>query len=254
MDDMNIATRQRLLALNQEFYATVAEPFNQTRMDWPAGMVKLLSIIPHGHEGSPVQVADIGCGNGRFACMLDSRGVLCIYTGVDADEQLLALARKHTANLRHTQVRFVQADIARPGWSQLLNAPPAGFDAVVCLATLQHIPGYGLRSQVVRELTQLMATDGLLILSAWQFLTSERFVARQIDWHTIGVRAEEVEPGDALLPWKQGQFAIRYVHQIDAAEIERLAAEVGLDLVELFRADGKEGNLNLYGIFKQVAI
>jgi len=54
--------------------------------------------------------------------------------------------------------------------------------------------------------------------------------------------------GDALLPWNQGAHAIRYVHHLDLAEIEQLMTSCGLRVINSFRADGKEGNLNLFVI------
>jgi 2-polyprenyl-3-methyl-5-hydroxy-6-metoxy-1,4-benzoquinol methylase len=246
------ATRQRLLALNRHFYATVAEPFDQSRRAWPPGKRRLLALLPHGDEAQPLRVADIGCGNGRLACMLASRGTPVDYVGVDADPTLLALARAHCAGLTHVRAHFVQADLAAPGWVQALDRVHT-FDVVACLATLQHLPGFDLRAAVVRDLTGLMAPGGFMALSAWQFLTSERFVAKQVAWAAVGMDAAMVELGDALLPWQQGGYAVRYVHQIDLAELTELAAGAGLALVDHFYADGKEGNLNLYALLRVTA-
>ena len=86
---------------------------------------------------------------------------------------------------------------------------------VVCLSTLQHMPGSELRVCVLQSLAKLLVAGGRLAVSAWQFLTSPRLAARQIEWDGCGRGWADVEPGDALLPWKQDVYAVRYVHQID---------------------------------------
>jgi hypothetical protein len=44
--------------------------------------------------------------------------------------------------------------------------------------------------------------------------------------------------------------ALRYVHQLDLDEVRTLAADAGLRLLDTFRADGKEGNLNLFALLR----
>jgi SAM-dependent methyltransferase len=194
-----------------------------------------------------VQVADIGCGNGRFALMLESLARPIAYTGVDGNRSLLALAEKQTKDLSLVETRFLEADLSDAHWTDRIEAPDA-YDLVVCLATMQHLPGYELRADVMADLASLLKPDGLLAVSAWQFLESERFRNRVVDWHEIGLNDDDVESCDALLPWKQGSFALRYVHQIDENELTSLAADAGMTIRETYRADGKEGNLNLYAI------
>ncbi len=245
---MDEEIRQRLLELNRQFYARVAAPFDATRRGWPPG---LLAIVPHLREGikeRPLTVLDVGCGNGRLARLLEHQGLECRYTGVDGCSQLLERAREQTQGLCRVTVALHPVDLADPGWAQGLD--PRGYHVVVCLATLQHLPGEDLRARVVADLARLARRR--VILSCWQFLDSPRFAARCLDWSQVGIPAQAVEPGDALLPWRQAVEAIRYVHQVDAAELRRLARGAGLSLRALFRADGREGNLNLYAILEPV--
>jgi len=247
---MKPSVQQRLLELNRTFYAQVATDFDQTRAGLPLGWQQLASFLPPGTPEKPLTVLDVGCGNGRFARFLTEQGVYARYVGVDADAALLTFAAQHNAAAVNLAAQFIQADLAQPDWVSSLAGER--FDLVACFAVLHHLPGYALRLQVMQALAAHMATEGLLILSNWQFWTSQRFAQKLIDWQTVGLTAAEIEPGDALLPWQQGGYAVRYVHQVDEAEMERLAAEAGLRVIAHFLADGKEGNLNLYTVLRSL--
>ena len=248
---MNSTTQERLLALNREFYATVAEPFDATRAGLPVGWQGLRAGLPAPVD-RPLRVLDVGCGNGRWAWALEAWGMRCAYTGVDGDAKLLRLAAENTRTLALVQPTFYEADFTKQNWVVALGLQPAACDLIVCLAALHHAPGYDLRAQVVQTLATLLAPTGVLIFSHWQFLRSDRFVRKQIAWQTIGLTSADVEPGDALLPWQQGGYAVRYVHQIDEAEMTALAQAAGLQVITSFYADGKEGNLNLYVVLANV--
>lgn len=245
---MKAATQQRLLELNQTFYAQVAAEFDRSRSGLPAGWEMLISYLPSAPENETLRVLDAGCGNGRFARFLASRGGKYEYTGVDADATLLQSAAAQTKGLAGIATHFVQANLAQPGWSKALKDGHQPFDLVVCFAVLHHLPGLVLRRQLLAELAALLAPSGVLMLSNWQFLTSARFAQKVMRWEIVGLSAADVEPGDALLPWHQGVEAVRYVHQVDEAEVDGLATFAGLTVKAHFYADGKEGNLNLYTI------
>ena len=248
---MNEATRARLLEINRDFYTTVTAPFNATRQAHTPGKARLVALIGAQPEGEPLRVLDVGCGNGRLAFMLEALGRPIDYVGVDAASGLLELAAENTRDLIHVRTRFIQADLAGDSWSEALAG---NFDAVLCLATLQHMPGYALRSRLVTTLGRLTADDGILIISAWQFMESDRLRARVLPWEEADVDATQIEPGDALLPWKQEVYAVRYVHQTTAQEFTRLATDSGLRITDTFRADGREGNLNLYVLLQRINV
>lgn len=246
---MRAEVQARLLALNKAFYAAVAADFDHTRSAVSAGMAHVVErSAPHLDKAS-CAILDVGCGNGRFAWALDQASVTADYVGIDNDSDLLLRAREHARPLTHVHATFVQADLAGAGW---VASTPASrrFDLVVCLATLQHFPSYELRRRLLGEMAGRLATDGRLVISGWQFLDAARFRQKQVAWETVDLHEQDVEPGDALLPWQQGRYAVRYVHQIDGAEMSRLAADSGLTITESFRADGKEGNLNLFVFLK----
>ncbi len=246
-----------MLALNREFYERVAPHFDATRRGWTPG---LCAILPHlralGKE--KLAVLDVGCGNGRFARLLAHEGISARYTGVDGNQALLQLGRKAAKNLAGVDCHFVEADLADPFWTDTLTVrrdtdagvsttvEPPRFDVVLCLATMQHLPGYAMRLRLLTELCLLSA--GPVILSFWQFLSSERFRSKLIEPKEAGVDSSTLETGDAFLPWRQGVEAVRYVHQVDEAELGQLAADASMSVLQTFRADGKEANLNLYAV------
>ena len=254
---MNRQIQETLLALNRDFYESVAPHFDATRRGWTPG---LRAILPHLRAFGKEKLAllDVGCGNGRFARLLAHEGIAASYTGVDGNQALLQLGREGARNLVGVDCHFTRADLADPFWSDTLTgqrepgsgsltiAEPPQYDFVLCLATMQHLPGYALRLRLLNDLCRLSA--GPVILSFWQFLSSERFRAKLIEPEEAGVVSSELEPGDAFLPWRQGVEAVRYVHQVDRPELSQLAADAGMSVVRTFCADGKETNLNLYAV------
>lgn len=238
---------RRLLDLNRAFYADAAAEFDATRGSLPPGMLAVVDALPP----SARTILDAGCGNGRLARALERLGQPIDYLGLDADAGLLALAQESTAALAHVRAGFAPADMAQPNWAQA--AAGRRFDAVFCLAVLHHMPGEALRAAIVRDLAALLAPEGQLILSAWQFGHSERLRSRIAPWAEIGLTPADVEPGDALLPWDQGRHALRYAHAIEEAEMQRLAQAAGLSVLSLSYADGREGTLGLYAVCQRGA-
>lgn len=236
---------QHLIQLNRDFYATIAADFDLTRGGLPVGWRQLRDWLPTV-EGRPLRVLDVGCGNGRFAWLLDEWRLDVEYVGLDGDSKLLALARDHARSLEHVRADFFEADFTAANWPSIHGRVQPAFDLVVCFAALHHVPSHLLRAQVVASLAAQVVDHGVLVLSHWQFLTSARLVRKQIAWQTIGLTEDDIEPGDALLPWNQGTYAVRYVHQVDPTEGIVLAAAADMQVIDQFYADGKEGNLNLY--------
>jgi SAM-dependent methyltransferase len=241
MDDL---TCSLLARLNQAFYEGFAEEFAGTREGLLPGFDL---ILPHVAPAS--NVLDLGCGNGRFLRFLSERGWRGSYTGLDSSARLLQLATEAATGITGIRARFMRSDLLQADWPAALALSSA--EAVVSLAVLHHIPGRENRSDYLAQCRDLVTETGVVILSTWQFLQAPRLRARILPWSTVGIGDERVEPDDYLLAWGQGDLGRRYCAWIGPEELDRLARAAGLAPVAQYRSDGREGNLNLYGVYRR---
>lgn len=231
---MDADVTARLLALNHAFYAHLADPFARTRARPQPGFYRLLDYLPHPCP----RLLDVGCGEGRFGRFLLDQGAIADYVGVDFSEDLIRHARSETGGTYHIR------DLSRAGSLASLGT----FPAISCLAVLQHIPGREQRIGLLQEIGNHLESNGRILLSTWQFLDSERQRRKIAPWGAADLDPTDVEMNDYLLTWRSGGFGLRYVAFIDLDEMVALAAAADLNLVDHFRADGREGDLNLYTI------
>ena len=231
---MRSEIRKRLLALNREFYMQFADSFAATRQAPQPGFEGLLDLLPKPCR----EVVDVGCGNGRFGQFLAGHVSGLAYTGIDFTDRLLVLAAEKIDGT------FLHRDISEPDFLAGLDE----FDLVVCLATMQHVPGLASRTKLLQEMRAHLNADGRIFLSNWQFAYSDRQRRKILDWDRVGLAAKDLEPNDFLLSWQRDGRGMRYVHLVDEEEIVWLASEAGLNVVTQYRSDGKEGNLNLYSV------
>ncbi len=231
---MNDEVARQLLDLNRRFYGVLAGPFAETRETPQPGFTRLLAALSQ----TPVSVLDVGCGNGRFGHFLAQHNALAHYAGVDFSGELLTKAAMRVPG------DYFQRDLSQPGCLDGLIQ----YDTVVCLAVLQHIPGHANRVRLLREMGDRLGENGRLILSTWQFMDSDRQRRKLRDWAEVSLSAADVEPNDYLLTWQRDGFGLRYVCYVDEAETAVLAQKANLAILDQFRSDGKEGNLNLYTI------
>jgi SAM-dependent methyltransferase len=229
---MDEATARRLAALNHDFYERFGGPFARSRARPQPGWSRLLDGQPAG-----LSWLDIGCGDGRFGRFLAAARPVARYTGVDYAGGLLDLARSAGPTGDYLARDLLDA-------TALEGLEP--FERIVCLSTLQHIPGQANRSRLLAGLGRLLAEGAQLWLANWQFLDHEAGRRRVRPWSEAGIDPADVEPGDALLSWQRGGYGLRYVTLIDAAATAQLAAAAGLRVRDSFRSDGRPGDSNLY--------
>lgn len=229
----------RLLALNRQFYTDMAAAFAESRATPQPGFMPLLAAWPQPCR----RILDAGCGEGRFGRFLAAHGLGVEYVGVDFSAELLTHARRALP-----QAHFYACDLTQPA-----NLTDLGrFEAVVCLAVLQHIPGVANRLALLRALADRLTPGGRLFLSHWQLLDSPRQQRKLRPWAAVGLSADDVEPHDYLVTWQRGGHGLRYVAWIDLEAMQAMAAVVGLRLYDHFYSDGREGCLNLYVILERV--
>ncbi len=234
---MDEIVTDRLLSINREFYSRYANSFAESRSHMPSGFNKLAYYLP----ARPVDVLDVGCGEGRFGRFVAENHLLMSYTGVDFGQELMEVAAASLSG--NYEIR----DLSRANCLAGLDM----FDIVVCLATLQHIPGRDNRIRLLTEMRNHLNPGGRIFLSNWQFLQSQRQMKKVIAWSNVGLNSDDVEKHDYLLTWQRGGYGVRYVSWIGSEEILRLADAADLEVLTQFRSDGREGDLNLYSVLEK---
>jgi 2-polyprenyl-3-methyl-5-hydroxy-6-metoxy-1,4-benzoquinol methylase len=234
------AVREELLRINRAFYQSLAQPFASTRRRAQPGVRRVLSRIDPS-----ATVLDAGCGHGLAAEQLIELGFHGTYIGIDSSPALIDLARSRVDGSWAT---FDVADAAEDGWSP--SGTPPAFDWIVAFALLHHVPGAAQRSTLVRKLRAMLRQGGTMVVSVWDFPDVERFRRKQVAWEAVGLTASDVEPGDTLIDWRQGGRGIRYVHRFSSEELEALASQAGLTVVEEFHSDGEGGRMGLYQVWE----
>lgn len=232
----------QLFDLNQQFYNRFASAFNSTRSVQMHGFHKAAPFFPAGK----LDVLDAGCGNGRFAQFMSDLGQLKSYTGIDFSEGLLAQAAAQFHQLQEP-VKFEQVDMRQPGFLDRFGK----FDLITHHAVMHHIPQRKRRLAILQELNDHLHSDGLLMLSTWQFATNKRQKRKITDWSHIGLTQADVEQDDYLLTWNRGGIGYRYCCMVDKNQTAELAAEAGLKIIKQYLEDGKERDLSLYTLLKR---
>ncbi|MEW5771332.1 MAG: methyltransferase domain-containing protein [Pseudomonadota bacterium] len=115
-------------------------------------LVRKLDIRPG------MRVLDLGCGVGSATRHLAKRSA-CHVTGVDADAEMLARARKATPAALADRIEYARMDVSRTGFAD------ASFDRVV----IQSVACFNKKPPLFREAARLLRPGGLLGMNevAW---------------------------------------------------------------------------------------
>lgn len=239
---------EKLLRLNQEFYATYAQSFAATRHSVQPGVQRLLPEILRAK-----MTLDLGCGNGNLAELLKSEGYCGSYVGVDENAYFLEQAAAATQDAVCGSYVFRQGSLANFDWLHVVDEA----DVICSFATLHHLPGEDMHQQLFSSISSKLSPKGHFFLSCWQVLGNERLKKRLIPWKPISVENECLGENDLLMDWRADPgkpVKLRYVHHFSPTELRTLGESQGLVLEEEFFSDGKEGNLGLYQVWQKPAL
>ena len=98
----------------------------------------------------PENVLEVGCGAGAFTRLLASRARRVV--ALDLSPQMIRLAKSQTAG--HTNIEFLLGDLMQ------LPLPAEGFDCVVSIATLHHLP----LAQALLKMKDVLRPNGVLVI------------------------------------------------------------------------------------------
>lgn len=254
MDDVIV---HALLEINRRFYQDYAESFAATRRRIQDGVRQTVDCLPDG------RYLDLGCGSGTLAAFWtrprkDGSLRRGLYLGVDFSAGLLAEARQNLPSTLPPElgIAFQQRDLMGKDWHTGIEGVP--FDGILAFAVLHHLPGHENRIGFLLQVRELIKPGGVFNLSVWQIQNSPKLLARRQPWEAVGLREEQVEPGDVLLDWRQSSSGspqstgLRYIHLFTESDLGELAGQTGWQVTASSFHDGHTGNLGLYQTWRAV--
>lgn len=260
---MKTSVIRKLNQLNHDFYQKISTEFDQSRHFYWPGWYQLLPYLETiNTNSSGFKVLDLGCGNGRFAEFLvdEAKPTTLTYTGVDTNDQLLAITKQKLDRLQVNHSVFA-LDLVESllNFSLRTKFAPQSYDLISLLGVIHHIPSQDLRRELLETVVSLLKEGGLLLLAAWQFADFPRFIHKVVPPEDMLQRLEidqsEIEPNDYFLTWERGQHAVRYCHHTTPSEVHTLLAPLlkqqAIEILKEYRADGKEQAANAYFIIRK---
>lgn len=115
--------------------------------------VRLTYIMKHARL-SGRRVLDVGCGGGILTEKIALQGAQT--TGVDASSEMIAIARNH-AEKSNLDIVYIHTDV-----EHISHFIEPGFDVILCMELLEHVPDY---LSIIHTCRELLNPDGLIIFA-----------------------------------------------------------------------------------------
>jgi SAM-dependent methyltransferase len=186
------------------------------------------------------------------------------YLGIDSSPLMIDLARERLEEACRVEPAFRVQELTD---TPVLTASDGFYDLVVIFGVLHHVPSSESRRRLLADTAASLSPGAVLVMSFWQFGDRQRFRDRVIPWSAYNRHAEDqieerqLEPGDVLLAWGDGAAEpgggdavpgpCRYCHFATPSEADSLVADLDLEIVDRFAADGRSGDLNLYFVLRR---
>ena len=151
---------------------------------------------------------EIGCGTGEFTRLLASRARSVV--AVDLSSQMIRLARLKSATCKN--IEYLLGDVMQ------LSLPAEGYDCVVSIATLHHLP----QAQALLKLKDALKPNGVLIIH--DLVADDSIVDR-------GISALAYTVSSVRRFWKIGH--VRMPRELREAWAEHAKGETYLTLDEV---------------------
>lgn len=196
----------------------VAECFDAIAEDYSSKRKRPWSQLLKPLEGARLFL-DVGSGGGRHAAYLAGRGGegVCL----DIAKSMLKQAKGAGARLH-----LVRGDM------RALPFREGSFDAVICIASIHHVPTRRVRVMAMLEVKRVLKPRGLLLITAWSRWRLSALWRMLKAW--VGGSPRFFELGDVEVPWTyRGRRYIRFYHLFTRGELRRLVEDAGLKVLKV---------------------
>jgi len=170
-----------------ESYDMSAEPdelyYRDQYLHW------ILPELERRCPGRDARILDLGCGHGRLSLPLSRWAANGRLVGVDFSRKSLESARRAAREAGLSNVDFVESDAAE----YMREAPPDGFDAIVCAEMLYNLPSY---RETLNRISRTLKPGGLL------------FASFRTQWYELlrSVKARDFESAQHALVAREGHW------------------------------------------------